>query len=75
MFFWAVFLRTHKKKLLTVKNAFKAILTVNNVICASIVFKAKTKEKNFFSVFISKLKNALFGGQPIFLDFFYSFSF
>ena len=35
-------------------------------MCASIIFKAKTKEKYeqkfFFTLFISKLKNAFFGG-------------
>ena len=76
-----------QKKLLTPKNA---ILAVNNVflcvfkntdlnnICASVVFKDKRKIwRNIFCLFfISKLKNALFGGSiNFFSSNFYIFSF
>ena len=57
---------------LAVNNIFLCIFknTDQNNICASIIFKAKVKEKyeeNFVTVFISKLKKALFWGQPIFV--------
>ena len=87
MFFWSVFLKTRQKVIDHQKRHFgpfwQLIMllfcvfknTVLNNICASIVFKAKTKEKfqeKFFcTVFISKLKNALFGGRPIFFKFFF----
>ena len=59
---------------LAVKNVFFCVFknTDQNKICASIAFKAKTKEKyakHFFTVFISKLKNALFWGST---NFFFS---
>ena len=39
-----------------------------------IATKEKYEEQFFFSVFISKLKNARFWGQPIFFQFFFSFT-
>ena len=72
IFFWSVFLKTHKKKILTVKNAISAVNngflcvfknTDQNNICASIVFKAKTKEKYeeiFFLRFLFKNSKILF---------------
>ena len=61
------FLAVNKGFLCVFKN------TDQNNIYASIIFKAKTKQKyeeNFFKGFYSKLKN--FGGQPdfFFLNFF-----
>ena len=56
-----------------VNNVFLCVFknTDQNNIRASIVFKAKTKEKYeeiFFTVFISKLKNALFWGSTNFFS-------
>ena len=69
---------------MTVKNAILAVFgsfknTDQNNICASIVFKAKTKEKYeeiFFLQFLFQNSKMLcFGGQSIFFKFFFSFSF
>ena len=78
MLFWSVFLKTHKKQLLTAKNGQNGVFAVNNFflcvfkntdqkdICVSIVFKAESKPKHkenfFWGGFSSKTKNALFRG-------------
>ena len=83
MFFWSIFFKTNKKKVIDRQKRhfgrFWRLITVvlyvlkntdQNSICVSMVFKAKTKEKYeeiFFTVFISILNNALFRGQPIFI--------
>ena len=55
----------------------RIFLNQNN-ICVSIVFENKTTTKIWrkicFMVLISKLKNALFGGQPMFFLIFFSVS-
>ena len=76
MFFWSLFLKTHTKKLLTIKNAMLAVNngflcvfknTDQNKICASIIFKAKTKENYEEKLFLQFLnrnsKMPFYGGQ------------
>ena len=86
MFFWSVFLKTQKKiidhqkrhfgrfwRLITFFGVFKNTDQKNS--CASIVFKAKTKEKyeeNFFLQFLfQNSKMLFFGEQPICFQFFF----
>ena len=47
--------------------------TDQNNICASFVFKAKTKEKYKESFLFQNSKMHIFGGHPIFYNFFYKF--
>ena len=63
--------------LLAFNNVFLCVLlnTDQNNICVATVFQARTKQKYeefFFTVFNKKLKNAFFGGQPIFFPNFFS---
>ena len=81
MLIWSVFLKSHKKPLLTAKNCQNGVWqsitflcvfknTDQKNICASIVFKAESKlkhEENFFWGFSSKTKNALFWGSKMVL--------
>ena len=83
MFFWWVFLKTHKKSDGPSKRPFWQFLAVNsgflcifkntdqNNICASIAFEVKTKENmqtNFFYGFYFKTQNALFRGSTNFFS-------
>ena len=89
MFFWSVFLKTHQKKLLTVKNGrFWQLITVflcvfknadQNNIYMSIVLKAKT-EKNKKQKLVDPQKRAFLSSEiktikQLFLLFFFCFSF
>ena len=88
IFFWLVFLKTHKKSYWPSKTPFWPFLAVNKVflcvlnntdqnnICASIVFKAKTKEKYeeiFFYGFNLKTQKCSFFGINQFLSNFFQF--
>ena len=92
MFFWSVFLKMHKKSYWPSKTPFLLFLVVNNgflcvfkntdqnKICASIVFKAKTKEKyeekNVFYGYYFKTQKSSFLGLNLFFFFIFSgFSF
>ena len=81
MFFWSVFLKTYKKSYRPSKTPFWPFFAVNNnflcffkktdqITFVRLLFlELKTNEKSedkFFTVLILKLKNALFGVQPIF---------
>ena len=84
MFFWVVFLKTHKKAVNCQKRNFYCFWwlitflkwvfqnTDQNSMCVSIVVEAETKEKYEENIclkcFVSKLKNNFFGGHAIFLN-------
>ena len=86
MFLWSVFLKMHNKSYWLSKTPFWPFLAVNNVflcvfintdqnnICASIVFKAKTKEKYeeifFYSFYFKTQKCPFWGSTNFFLNFF-----
>ena len=77
MFFWSISLKMHKKRYCLSKTPFWPFLAVNNGFFAfskilnQITFvrqlflklKKEKYEDNFFQVFISELKNALFRGS------------
>ena len=71
MFFWSAFLKTHKKKLLTIKKRHfgRFWQLIMGFLC---VFKNTDQSRNtkkiFFTVFFSKLKNALFWGSTNFFS-------
>ena len=84
MLFWSVFLKMHKKTVINRQKRPKWCFwqsitfyvcifknTDQKSICASIVFKAKSKpkheKKNCFGVFSLKTKNTLFQGSKIVL--------
>ena len=77
MLFWLVFLKMHKKKLLTVKNAILALFSLFSKILIKITFlklkQKKNMKKHFSYGFYFKLKNALLGGQQFFSSFNFSF--
>ena len=83
MFFWSVFLKTHKRKVIDRQKwhfgRFWQLITVflcifkntyHNNICASIIFKAKTKEnyeERFFLRFLfQNLKMPFLGVNKFF---------
>ena len=69
MFFWLVFLKTHKKVIDCQKRHFGRFWRLITFFCEFskiLIKRTKIWRQNLFTVFISKLKNALFWGSTNF---------